>query len=679
MINFKSIPFLKLLLPFVCGIIFTVYYKYTILHTWLLLSFTLLVIAYLFQKFHKSKHYFKKVFYIVTTTIFLFILANACCYFYQAKNNHLHYSHFLESKKQPVFATVIDIPVKSDKGIKLSLSIKGIKQNNTWHYTEGNVIAYLKEQSLDLKIGDVVYMNESFSYLNAPKNPNEFDYKTFLERKNIFHVIYTKTLCLTSSSFLKNTFSFSEIGTSIKSNLVFILRNSGLSQDAFAICSALLVGYDDEIASDVVQQFSHSGTLHILSVSGMHTGMLYLVLIWLFGLVDKNNLYKKTKTVVVLLSLWFFVAITGFSPAVLRAALMLSFILIGKTFYVESNTYNNLFVSAFILLILNPYLLLDVGFQLSYLAVLGILYLHPILSRTLQFDNCILQYFWNIALMSVAATLFTLPVALYNFHQFPIWFVFSNLIIIPLSAGIMIGAVVLIVFYKISFIKLVFVYLINLLTNVMLGIAQLTDNSNYGFIDWIHFSKLDIVFCSLSIFLTLLIIYSKQYKYVVCFFSCLILWSICDLILQLNQAKTEELVVFHVKQKSVVVLKTPNSVFMIGDSITDNEVNRYVKPYVLAHSNHKLQNIHTNFISQKSKSIAFCSNNYVRQLAIIADIIIVSNNTSIPIQCLQKKKPTIIADCSNNYTFVKEMKKRCAKAGAAFYSIKESGAFKIKL
>lgn len=677
MINFKTIPFLKLLLPFIVGVFITVYFQELALHYWLIVSFVAMLVSYLAQRFHKSKHYFKKLIYIICANTFLMVLANKCCYLYQAKNETNHYSHYIESSKQNFFATIIDIPVQNKTHTKLSFSISGISQNNNWHYATGEIKAYLKGQHPTLKTGDVVFVNTKLSYLNEPQNPNEFDYKTFLEHKNIFHVTYLNPNDLT---FVKTTtLSFSNIGTNIKSKIVSVLKNSGLSQDAFSICTALLVGYDDEITNNVVQQFSHSGTLHILSVSGLHTGVLYGLLIWLFSFFDKANRYKKTTSVIILITLWLFVSITGFCPAVLRAALMLSLILIGKTYNKQSNTYNALFLSAFILLLFNPYLLFDVGFQLSYLAVLGILYFYPILKRIYQFDNKYLQKLWDSVLISVAATLFTLPIALYNFHQFPVWFAFSNMLIIPISMGIMIGAVILIFVYKIGFIKTALVFLINKITLLMLFITNLTDNSNYGFIDSIHFSKLDFVFCSISIYLFLLFIYSRQFKHVILFLSVLIAWNCFGFYLHFVQKQTQELVVFHVKQKSAVVLKTKNSLYIIAPDLSDNELNRYVKPYLLDYYNVPIRNSKAKIFSNSTSQLVINPIGVSDSLILCSKYLILRNNTLISEEVLQKKKPTIIADCSNNYTFVKEMKKRCAKAGAAFYSIKESGAFKIKL
>ena len=290
-----------------------------------------------------------------------------------------------------------DLPVVTEKFVKLSVQLNVIESSNKWHFATGTIIVYVKNDStIKLAIGNTVFLTSKFGYVNEPKNPNEFNYKEFLERKNIYNTVYAtpKQICILKG--FGQPFSFMQFGAKIKAHVVSILRDCGLSQQAFSICTALLVGYDDEIDKDIMQSFSHSGTLHILSVSGMHTGLLYGLIISVFLFFDKYDRHKKSKCLTVILSLILFVIITGFSPSVLRAALMLSLVSIGSTFYKQGNSYNTLLVSAFVLLLYNPYLIEDASFLLSYFAVFGIMYLYPILHRLFVFDNKIVQWFWNL-------------------------------------------------------------------------------------------------------------------------------------------------------------------------------------------------------------------------------------------------------------------------------------------
>lgn len=682
MINFKSIPFFKIILPYILGIVCVLNFGlFKQQHHCFGIICLLLIIAFLFQKYYKPVFYFKKSLFIFCVNLFLFLAAFETSFLYNAKNDRDHYLHYLDQAEQGFIGIINDVPVITEKYTKLSICVKNIEHTDQWHFATGNAIVYLKNDSYThFAIGNTVLIRSKFSYVNEPKNPYEFDYKTYLSNKNIFQVVYAKSDQVFLIPAISNDFSLSQLGANIKAKTISVLRESGLSQQAFAISSALLVGYDDEIDSDVMQSFSHSGTLHVLSVSGMHTGVLYGILVFLFSLFDKHDQYKKWKCFFVILCLVLFVFITGFSPSVLRAALMLILVLLGKTFYRQGNSYNTLLLSAFLLLLMNPYLLLDVGFLLSYFAVFGIMYLYPVLNNLYYFENKLIRWFWSMTLMSVAATVFTLPISLYYFHQFPIWFVFSNLIIIPLSTVLMLAAVVLICCYKILLVKQFLVWIINGVNSIMLWFAQLTDNEDYGYLDYISFSKIDLFFCSLFIFLVLIILHAKQYRHVLWLgFTCII-WVTCSIVVNYQETQQKELVVFHVKQKSVYALRIGQTLYVNFDSLNENELQRQVRPYLLSFNVAKVVKANNNLINGSFGSVLHINETNDGFDGLSPNYVIISNNASVDLPTYNDKiKPLIIADCSNSYTFVKKLKKQCALLDLDFYSVKESGALQLKL
>lgn len=681
MVNFKTLPFFKILLPYVLGICFVIQFGVLPkLHLLFFVIFIFLIISFIIQAKVKKLGYFKIGFYIVCVNAFLFLLGSECLLNYKTLHNSNHYSKYISQSEQRMVGIIDDLPIQSEKYIKLSVQLNCMEDLYGWHYSTGQVIIYLKNNSsINLNIGQTILLNSTFSDVNTPKNPYEFNYKQFLEHKNIYHVIYAKPQELNIINKIDNTFSFLQFGASIKSKVVTILRNCGLSQPAFAICTALLVGYDDEIDDDVMRSFSHSGTLHILSVSGMHTGLLYALIIAVFLFFDKHDQYKKTKCLVVILSLLLFVFITGLSPSVLRASLMLSLVIIGKTFYKDGNSYNTLFVSAFILLFYDPYLIMDAGFLLSYFAVFGIMYLYPILSRLYLFETKIIQWLWNLILMSISATIFTLPISLYFFHQFPLWFAFSNLMIIPISIFLMGAALFLICFYKITFLKVFFAYLINISTGIMLWVAQLTDNPNYGYVDYISFFKSDIVFSALFLITLFLFIYSKNYKQLLLLGIVSVTWIVFSIGINYYQLQQKELIVFHVKNKSALAIRIGKYIYTDTKNLSYKEFQRFVKPYILNYSGSQIIPTNSNITQIDSVTIFHANHSFISTNQFSPTYIIVSDNTALKIDSNFKWKPVIIADCSNNYNFVKELKKRCVKEGLIFYSIKDKGSVTIKL
>lgn len=678
MIHLKSIPFLKIILPYLLGLLICINFGiFQSLHLVFALVALLWLITFIFQKI-TTAHKAKKIIFVLLTNALLFISAFESCFVYNARININHYSNYHLFGTQNIFARVNNIPVKGERFIKVPIDVSCIQSNNQWKYSQGQSYVYIKKELAKTpNLGDILFFKANFNVINPTKNPGEFDYKAYLERQNIFSVAYpTDTIIKIQDD--KFQYRPSEIGVVIKSKLIGLLRTCELSQEAFSIGAALMLGYDDEIENDILQSFSHSGTLHILSVSGMHTGVLYAILIWVFSLIDKHERYKKTRCLVIISFLILFVLITGVSPSVLRAALMLALMVLGQTFYKKGNSYNTLLFSAFIILLYNPYLIIDVGFLLSYLAVFGILYLYPLLFNRFPVQQPILKFLWSSVLISFSATLFTLPISLFYFHQFPIWFVVSNIIIIPISTALLVLTILLVALYKLVFIKTMLVVLINSLTSLMLWFTRLTDHPKFGFIDFIPFSAIDFFLLSVLICFMLIAFQLKSYKFLIASGWIGIFWILSSIICHYQQSQEKELTVFHVKRKTAYIVRIGHQVYASLHQLSDKEFQRYVKPYLLGISNLSIIQANDKIISMPHTTVT--NSTWISPPKNSnSSIIIVSNNQLPEIKHLHQNKITIIADCTNSYTFVKKLKKQCAQLHIECYAINEQGSISIKL
>lgn len=682
MINFKSIPFIRLLFPYVLGIAVSIQTGIFIhIHLLTLTAFLAVAITYLFQRFYKKQNRVKKVLYIISVNVFLFLLANVSLFQYQDINRASHYSKWLSNHTQRCYVSVNDIPVKTTAYTKLSVEVQLIENQNAWNPVSGKTIIYLSDTTAQsYRVGELLLLNGKFTSPLPPQNPHEFNYKQYLANRNIFHIVYAKKTQLLQSPDFLHRLPLNRFGLQIKEKVIRVLRNSGLSPDAFSVCAALLVGYDDEINNEVMQSFSHSGTLHVLSVSGMHTGVLFAVFMFLFNIFDKHQRYKRTRCITVVSALVFFVFITGFTPAVLRAAVMLSLVVIGQAFYKQNNSFNTLFLSAFILLLFNPLLVNDVGFILSYAAVFGIMYVYPLLSQRFYFENTMLQKINSLTLMSVAATLFTLPVSLFYFHQFPTWFVLSNLVIIPLSTILLLLTLALVCCSSVAWLAGILVYGMNFINEVMLWFAQLTDHPGVGYIDHISFSLTDLWFLSALILFGLLLVQNKQYKTAMMGLLLLFMWQVHGLFQTYQQGKENELLVFYVKKKPVFLLRNGYDVYLKQNGLTPKEQERFLKPYLLTLPHYHLTQGSANCWSLGSQHILHYDSAHRRHAAEpLTRYVIVSYDTPVDKEVLNKNTALVIADCSNSTNFVKKLKQRCALADVAFYSVKQQGALRVSL
>jgi competence protein ComEC len=329
---------------------------------------------------------------------------------------------------------VIEPVIQKQKSTKMIISISWMMEKGEWKKTRGKALVYIgiSPRSRLLCYGDRLVMNTLFSLPEGSRNPGGFDNRRYLRLKGIFRQAYVKpgSWRLISRG---NSNPVFQMALSWRDKLLMILKSNGVKGREFAVAGALLLGYVDEIDNDLMRDYSATGVIHILSVSGMHVGMIFLVLEKLLAFLDKRKNGAWVKATMIILFIWLYALITGLSPAVLRAAAMLSLVVSGKAMKRHPDILNILAASMIFLVVWQPSLLADLGFQLSYLAVMGIVLLYKPIYGLLVPDNGLLDKIWSIVAVSIAAQLVTLPLCLYYFHQFPNYFILTNIIVIPLS------------------------------------------------------------------------------------------------------------------------------------------------------------------------------------------------------------------------------------------------------
>ena len=254
------------------------------------------------------------------------------------------------------------------------------------------------------------------------------------------------------------------------------LQYCGFSEDELAIINALLLGQRQDISKELTANYSKAGAIHILAVSGLHVG----VILWMFSFVLKPlERYKRGKGIklaLVLLFLWFFALLAGMSASVTRAVTMFSAIAIGQFFNKRNAIEQSLIFSMFLLLLLKPLFLFDVGFQLSYLAVFGIIWVQPVFYQLWKPKYYIIVKGWQLFTVSLAAQIGVLPLSLFYFHQFPGLFFVSNLLIIPFLGIILSTGIIVLVlsYYSIlpAFMVTIYGGIISVLNKTVVFIAK---------------------------------------------------------------------------------------------------------------------------------------------------------------------------------------------------------------
>jgi len=354
-----------------------------------------------------------------------------------------HPNHFSELQGNYIIGEAAEGLSEKKNSYKTVIEVRQLSNGQKSKNVKGRILVYLAKDSLSraLRIGDKILFENRTQKIQDVQNPGQFNYKQYLE----FHQIYSQTYLASGNwKLLKNESStnIQSYFDHVRNEMLHTLSNQGFSENEFAIAAALLLGKKDALDPELIQTFASAGAMHVLAVSGLHVGILFMVLNLLLKFLDRRFLGRIVKAIILLFAVWAYAALTGLSPSVVRASTMFSAMILGGIMAYRSSTFNTIASSAFLLLFINPYYLMEVGFQLSYLAVLSIVYIQPKLYNLFIVPTWLGDKIWGISSVSIAAQIGTFPLGLLYFHQFPTLFLFSNLVVIPgafiiLASGIL--------------------------------------------------------------------------------------------------------------------------------------------------------------------------------------------------------------------------------------------------
>lgn len=378
---------------------------------------------------------------------------------------------------------------------KLEVSlIHLISHNDSLIPCTGKLIMYVPaESTLETALyGDEIKFSGNLQGIQGSTNPHAFDFQKYMQRKGIYHQLYITENGLQKTGNIAGSAIYRR-AQQLRSACLEILQYRIAGEAERGVASALLLGYKEWLPDQVKSEYTQTGATHVLAVSGLHTGIIAGMLLWLFGRFKRNTLaFRLTQCLIAITALWSFAVLTGLSPSVMRATTMFSFVLVARLLMKKKvNIINVISLSAFLLLLYNPQSLFEVGFQLSYSALLGIICFQGWIFRAIYLPPAGLKV-WNLMSVSIAAQLGTLPFTLYYFHQFPLYFWLSGLIVVPLAGVIMLLAIATIVMnFLPDYIAVIPAYLLEFSTWVMnesvAWTAQLPGFKTDGI--WISFTQ----------------------------------------------------------------------------------------------------------------------------------------------------------------------------------------------
>lgn len=671
-------PIVRITVWFILGIIVAYYCNLNIFAGFALLGISLLVFGLLFIM-NKNK-FNQKLNFGIALYILSFSIGITTTIIHNDTFREDHYIHNLKYFKTNHFinVTIIEKLKNTTNNNRYIVEINQIDNKNI----TGKILLNFKKDSIskDFIIGTRLQIEDQLVKNFKPNNPNQFDYGKYLETKGIYAQVFTETSQTKISNLTdKNIWFYT---SSFRNKIITNLTKSGFRKEELAVISALILGQQQDISPEVLRDYQYAGAVHILSVSGLHVGFILLFITFLLKPLPKNRFGNSIKLIVILIALWLFALVAGLAPSVVRSAAMFSFVAVGMFLNRETNIFHTLFVSLFLILLVEPLFLFDIGFQLSYIALFFILWLQPMLKKLWEPKNKIVTYFWDIITVSVAAQIGAMPLSIYYFHQFPGLFFITNLVLIPCLSIIMALGVLLMFLAYFDFVPV-----------FLSKIVELSIAVTNSFIKWIASIETFIIKDIPLSFSLLVISYLIIFSWIIWFkkpsFTKLILALVSVFLFQLlfvatnwEEQNKKDFIVFNAKRNTIIGERIGKKVTIYtNDTLQENSFEKkMIQSYITANFcelNNTKSLINISYFNKTKILIVDKSGAY--NTSIKPDVIILRDSPKVNLErLLSKIHPiVIIADASNYKSYISVWEQTCRKEKIPFHSTYEKGFYKL--
>jgi competence protein ComEC len=690
MFRWTPFTFIRISTIFIGGILLGVYNPGSIPFHFCEVALGVLVFIYFLIFFLKRD--FSKTYFGLIGLPAIFLAGYGHVHLQKHTNQSDHISFHTDSI-QYYKAVITTFSQEKAKSWRTEALLTEMYSNGKWNPAKAKILFYFSKDGFERSFayGDVLLIRGTPAIMTPPSNPGEFDYKRYLSFRNIYHQHFFRQGDLKlighepPSLFIKYAFLSRDWSQRTLEKFVTGEREQG-------VASALVLGVTDGLDNDLLNAYSSTGAMHVLAVSGLHISILYMIIMWILKPLVKLKSGPWLLAIISLILLWLYAFITGLSPSVLRAVTMFSFMALARPTGQTTNIYNTLGASAFCLLLFDPYLIMSVGFQLSYLAVLGIVYLQTGLYNLWNPTNYLLDEIWKISCVSIAAQVSTFSLGLLYFHQFPNYFLLSNLLVIPGSFVVLILGILLLAIGSINVAGVVVGFLLTWSIKFINYVVFVVEGFPCSLVENIYINTYQSWLIMIAIVMIVLVFqYRKFYPFLFATVS-LLLFTIEQWDHHRNAFTKTKLTVYNVTGHTAIDLMENGQTLFFTDSILladKNSVRFHIHPnrlfagiqtvhYAGMNSELSHQFAGGKLVSWKGKFI-FALQSKTQRLPenVIIDILIVGNN-SIKFTELEKLKSSprlIILDSSNSYFYTDLFLKQASRAGMNIHSVRHKGAY----
>ena len=631
----------------------------------------LIFLCFLFiLKFFKKKQLFS-----VFSWMFFFLIGLYLVFSQDARNNKNFYGNFL------IANSIIEVKVK-----------KVLKENQFYHkyitavtavggkVTRGEVLLNVQKDSIkeSAKINDIFYFKSNVSSIDSVKNPYQFNYKLYLEKQGVYQQFF-----LRESSYLyvnSSELSIYKIAENIRTKIERSLVLNGFKGEELGVIKALILGQRSTISKELLNEYTNAGAIHILAVSGLHVGIILLIFSLILKPLEKIKNGIFIKTILIIVMLWCFAVIAGLSASVVRAVTMFTAVAIGMSIKRKTFVIHSLITSMFVLLLVKPLFIFDVGFQLSYLAVFSIVTIQPKLYQIWKPKWKLVDRAWQLFTVSLAAQIGVLPISLFYFHQFPGLFMLSNLVIIPYIGIILMGGILVMLLAILDVLPSLLANLYNMVITLMNDFVGWIALQESFLIKEISFSRSLLITSYIIIFMGISLLERVSFKRWFLFLIAIVSFQVCLLYEKRIVQNTKELIIFN-KYRNTIIGINNSGILKINHNLKANEINQsmIIKNYKIG------KNIKRVMFKKSIPNIL----QFKRELILVVDslgiykvkniekpIVVLVNSPKINLERMITllNPKLIIADASNYQKQVNKWQLIADKYGVFFKSTRKNGA-----
>lgn len=576
----KEAPFLRLLFPFITGIMLQWHFHLPPIS---LIIACILAALYLLCSFRLPAIKKFSLGWVNGLVIAMALAATGAllAWLHDIRNNQKWIGHHY-NEQQWLAVSLEENLVTKKKSYKANARVQYLVLKDSVQPVTGKLIIYFKKDSAasGLSYGSTLLIKKPLQRIKNAGNPGSFDYQRFCLFNDITHQVFLQQNDFVSLQ-EKSVSAAGQFLINARLWVIGILRQHINGDKEKGLAEALLIGYKDDLDMNLVQAYTNTGVVHIIAISGLHLGMIYFILVILLKSLKKKKNTRWLFALAVIGCLWLFSLMAGGQPSVLRSALMFTCIVIGETLSRKTSIYNSLAFSAFVLLCINPFYLWDVGFQLSYAAVLSIvLFMRPIYNL-IYVKNKVLDFFWQLNAVTLAAQVLTIPISVYHFHQFPNLFLLSNLVAVPLSGLILYGLILVCAFSIVPAIAHATGYIITKLIGLLNAYIEHINNMPFAVWDGLQISIWQTIFLFLFIAGSMQWLMKKNKTSLAGALLALILFYLSAAVSYFQAHLQQKLIVYNVPGKRAIDFIQGQQAFFTGNSEMLNDEflhNFHLKP-----------------------------------------------------------------------------------------------------